>query len=135
MKNKKVTIKDDNGRDCVIENIQTFHKHLQMFHKKGVSVHDENGHYFTVDDSFRQQIDELVDERSWWITSKAGCNDNCTIQRKREEIKKGRDGEEKGTEEGLDEEETEGDYRSGSDDDWRRVWWFTGTLEDYFEEP
>ena len=64
MKNKKVTIKDDNGRDCVIENIQTFQKHLQMFHKKGVSVHDENGHYFTVDDSFRQQIDKLVDERS-----------------------------------------------------------------------
>ena len=44
-------------------------------------------------------------------------NDNCTIQRKREEIKKGRDGEEKRTEEGLDEEKTEGDYRSGSDDD------------------
>ena len=64
MKNKKVAIKDDNGRDCVIENIQTFHKHLQMFHKKGVSVHDENGHYFTVDDSFRQKIDELVDESS-----------------------------------------------------------------------
>ena len=37
--------------------------------------------------------------------------------RGREEIKKGRDGEEKGTEEGLDEEKTEGDYRSGSYDD------------------
>ena len=64
MKNKKVTIKDDNGRDCVIENIQTFRKHLQMFHKKVVSIHDENGHYFKVDDSFRQKINELVDEQS-----------------------------------------------------------------------
>ena len=64
MNNKKVTIKDDNGRDCVIENIQIFHNHLQMFHKKGVSIHDENGHYFTVDDSFREKIDELLSENS-----------------------------------------------------------------------
>ncbi len=64
MNNKKVTIKDDCGRDCVIENIQSFHKHLQMFHKKGVSIHDENGHYFTVDDSFREKINGLLRERS-----------------------------------------------------------------------
>ncbi len=64
MNNKKVSLKDDNGRDCVIENIQTFHTHLEMFHKKGVSIHDENGHYFTVDDSFREKINGLVRERS-----------------------------------------------------------------------
>ena len=40
--------------------IRTFRKHLQLFHKKGVSIHDENGHYFTVDDSFRQKIDAMV---------------------------------------------------------------------------
>ena len=64
MNNKKVSIKDDNERDCVIENIQTFHKHLQILHKKGVSIHDENGHYFTVDDSFREKINGIVRERA-----------------------------------------------------------------------
>ena len=62
MNQLSVTIKDDNGRDCVIENIRTFQKHLIMFHKTGVSIHDENGHYFTVNDSFREMVDGLVDD-------------------------------------------------------------------------
>ena len=60
MNKLRVTIKDDNGRDCVFENIRTFQKHLIMFHKTGVSIHDENGHYFTVNDSFREMVDGLV---------------------------------------------------------------------------
>ena len=52
--NLRVTIRDDSGNECPIENIRTFRKHLQLFNKKWVSIHDENGHYFTVDDSFRQ---------------------------------------------------------------------------------
>ena len=54
MSKLSVTLKDDNGRDCVIENIRTFQKHIIMFHKSGVSIHDENGHYFTVNDSFER---------------------------------------------------------------------------------
>ena len=54
MSNLRVTIRDDSGNECPIENIRTFRKHLQLFNKKGVSIHDKNGHYFTVDDSFRQ---------------------------------------------------------------------------------
>ena len=64
MNNLRVTIKDDSGKECSIENIGTFQKHLQLFHKNGDSIHDENGHYFTVDDSFRQKIDTLVRELS-----------------------------------------------------------------------
>jgi|TARA_B100001079_G_scaffold128830_1_gene110546 hypothetical protein len=60
MSNLRVTIRDDSGNECPIEIIRTFRKHLQLFHKKGVSIHDENGHYFTVDDSFRQKIDAMV---------------------------------------------------------------------------
>ena len=60
MSKLSVTLKDDNGRDCVIENIRTFQKHLIMFHKSGVSIHDENGHYFTVNDSFREMVDGLL---------------------------------------------------------------------------
>ena len=54
MSKLSVTLKDDNGRDCVIENIRTFQKHLIMFHKSGVSIHDENGHFFTVNDFFER---------------------------------------------------------------------------------
>jgi len=64
MKNLRVTIMDDSGKECSIENIRTFQKHLQLFHKTGDSIHDENGHYFTVDDSSRQKIDVMVMEQS-----------------------------------------------------------------------
>ena len=33
MNKLSVTLKDDNGRDCSIENIRIFQKHLIMFHK------------------------------------------------------------------------------------------------------
>ena len=64
MNKLSVIIKDDNGRDCSIENIRTFQKHLIMFHKTCVSIHDENGHYFTVNDSFREMVDGLVGDLS-----------------------------------------------------------------------
>ena len=41
MSNLRVTIRDDSGNECPIEIIRTFRKHLQLFHKKGVSIHDE----------------------------------------------------------------------------------------------
>ena len=64
MNNLRMTVKDDSGEECPIENIRIFQKHLQLFHKKGVTIHDENGHYFTVDNSFRQKIDTMVRELS-----------------------------------------------------------------------
>jgi len=64
MSNLRVTISDDSGNECPIEIIRTFRKHLQLFHKKGVSIHDDNGHYFTVYGSFRQKIDAIVRELS-----------------------------------------------------------------------
>ena len=64
MSNLRVTIRDASENVCRIENIRTFRKHLQLFDKKGVSIHDENGHYFTADDSFRQKIDAMVRELS-----------------------------------------------------------------------
>ena len=64
MSQLSLTIKDDQGRGCMFENIRTFQKHLIMFHKTGVSIHDENGHYFTVNDSFREMVDGLVGDFS-----------------------------------------------------------------------
>ena len=54
MKKLRVTLKDDIGRNCIIDNIRTFQKHLIMFHRTGTSIHEENGHYFTVNDSFEK---------------------------------------------------------------------------------
>ena len=55
---KKVKIKDDNGK--VIEvNLEKFQKHIDDYHSLGTSIHDENGHYFTVDDNFRKKLKKL----------------------------------------------------------------------------
>ena len=60
MSDFKVNLKDNNGKDYSVEDIRIFQKHFELFHSRGVSVHDENGHYFTVDDEFRNKIDQLV---------------------------------------------------------------------------
>ena len=42
----------------------TFLKHIQKYHNTGISIHEQNGHYFTVDDSFRKMLKEKVIEKS-----------------------------------------------------------------------
>ena len=39
---------------------KSFQKHLFEFHASGTSLHEENGYYFTVNDKFREMIDNLV---------------------------------------------------------------------------
>ena len=48
------TIKDRDGILYKIPNIDVFIKHIVDFHSKDVSIHEENGHYFVVDDKFRE---------------------------------------------------------------------------------
>ena len=60
MSNLKVTIKDDNGIDRIIENILTFQKHLKEFNKKD-PIFRWNDAVFTVDGSFCGKLDELVE--------------------------------------------------------------------------
>ena len=57
-------IKDNNGYDYVITNIETFYQHIQDYHSSGTSIHEENGHYFTVDDAFRSKIKTLYQNQS-----------------------------------------------------------------------
>ena len=52
-------IKDNNGYDYVITDIDSFYLHIQEYHSSGTSIHEENGHYFTVDDAFRTKIEAL----------------------------------------------------------------------------
>ena len=54
----KVIIKDDNGIEVEIE-LNKFIDHINQFHKTGTSIHDENGHYFTVNDNFRKRLKEM----------------------------------------------------------------------------
>ena len=50
------SIKDRNGQDYEIKDIERFAKHISKNHSSGVSIHEENGYYFTVDDAFREKI-------------------------------------------------------------------------------
>ena len=55
---KKIFIKDDEGKEIEV-NLDEFINHINKFHKTGTSIHDENGHYFTVDDNFRKKLKEM----------------------------------------------------------------------------
>ena len=55
---KKIFIKDDEGKEIEV-NLDEFINHINKFHKTGTSIHDENGHYFTVNDNFRKKLMEM----------------------------------------------------------------------------
>ena len=58
---KKVEIIDDIGNKVEVD-IKEFKKHLDEYHLKGSSIHEENGHYFTVDQKFRNKINSLYEQ-------------------------------------------------------------------------
>jgi len=55
---KKVFISDDNGKEVEVD-LKKFIEHIDQFHKTGTSIHDEDGHYFTVNDDFRNKLKEM----------------------------------------------------------------------------
>ena len=59
---RKVKINDNNGKSLEVD-IDNFKKHLDEFHAIGPSVHDEDGHYFTVDQKFREKIKNLYEQK------------------------------------------------------------------------
>ena len=54
----KKIIKDDSGKDVEVD-LKKFMEHIDQFHKTGTSIHDEEGHYFTVNDDFRNKLKSL----------------------------------------------------------------------------
>jgi len=42
-------------------NLKSFNQHLEEYHDQGVSIHEEKGHYFTVNQNFRDKIKQLLD--------------------------------------------------------------------------
>jgi hypothetical protein len=57
-------IKDNNGNDYIIKDISSFYQHILEYHSSGTSLHEENGHYFTVNDVFRSEVKKLYQDNS-----------------------------------------------------------------------
>ena len=55
---KKVEIADDTGKLIKVD-IEKFKKHIDEYHLNGSSVHEENGHYFTVNDNFQKMLKSI----------------------------------------------------------------------------
>ena len=55
------TLKDNNGINYTVKDIKIFARHIFDFHATGTSVHQENGHNFTVDDEFRERILQFME--------------------------------------------------------------------------
>ena len=57
----KVSIKDNNNDDYVIKDLKSFYQHILDYHASGTSLHEENGHYFTVnDDALDEGLKALI---------------------------------------------------------------------------
>lgn len=55
----KAKIYDDDGNLVEID-VKKFYRHLLKYHEHGTSIHEENGHYFRVDNQFRDKIKKLL---------------------------------------------------------------------------
>ncbi len=58
-----IIVKDDQGVNVSVES-KSFLKHIQKYHNYGTSIHEEGGHYFTVNDSFRKMLKEKIIAKS-----------------------------------------------------------------------
>ena len=57
-----VKIKDNQGKLIEVD-IVKFKQHIDEYHLNGSSVHEEDGHYFTVDQNFRNKIIKLYEQK------------------------------------------------------------------------
>ena len=53
---KSVKVKDLNNRIYLIDDIDQFVSHINEYHAHGVSIHEENGFFFQIDNIFREKI-------------------------------------------------------------------------------
>ena len=49
-------IKDNDGIYYEIKDIKKFAKHIFQYHSSSISLHQENGSCFIVDDAFREKV-------------------------------------------------------------------------------
>ena len=60
---KLFIVQDTRGRGYETPNIESFYQHLKEFHRNGISVHEEEGRYFIVNDNFREKIKKMFEGR------------------------------------------------------------------------
>ena len=53
---KYLKIKDINGNDHVINDINKFISHINKYHLTGVSIHEEDGYFFEINDNLRDKL-------------------------------------------------------------------------------
>ena len=58
---QKIILKDNSGTDVVVD-ARVFTHHINQYHNSGVSIHEERGHYFRVDDKFRKMLNKKIEE-------------------------------------------------------------------------
>ena len=56
---EKFVIKDSKGIEVEID-INEFAHHIEKYHHSNVNIHEERGHYFTVDDNFRKMVKNII---------------------------------------------------------------------------
>ena len=80
---KIIIVKDDQGVNVSVES-KLFLKHIQKYHNSGTSVHEEGGHYFTVNDSFRKMLKEKVIDKNVLKDTYEGDGTEWIIERDQE---------------------------------------------------
>ena len=58
----KLILTDRNGVDYVVKNPQRFSDHIFRVHGCGYSIHEKEGHYFVVEDVFREKIRKFLSQ-------------------------------------------------------------------------
>ena len=58
---KKTVLKDDSENNVEVD-LKVFIDHINQYHKTGTSIHDENGHYFTVNEEFRKKLKKISEK-------------------------------------------------------------------------
>ena len=66
MKNSPLILIDNDGKKYEVKDPIRLRKHIFLEHSTGTSIHEEEGHYFTVDDDFRKLI--LIKNTGWSLT-------------------------------------------------------------------
>ncbi|MAH02795.1 MAG: hypothetical protein CMI70_03280 [Candidatus Pelagibacter sp.] len=55
---KTVILKDETGHTVEVK-LEKFIDHINHYHRTGTSIHDERGHYFTINKTFREKLKKI----------------------------------------------------------------------------
>ena len=59
--NKKIVLNDDSGSPVEVD-LKIFIDHINHYYKTGTSIHEERGHNFTVNKTFRKKLKKISED-------------------------------------------------------------------------